>query len=317
MHYWLMKSEPDVFSIHDLKAANRAPWDGVRSYQARNNIDRMRPGDLFLFYHSSCRPPGLAGIGEIVSEPYPDRTALDPDSLYHDSRATAEKLPWKAVDVCFREAFDQLLSLEMIRTLAGLEGLALLKKASRLSVMPVTAAQLHRLLPVIALVLFALGAWLAWSGWQQQQGHAGSQALQHARDGVAQQATAALSAVREQFRAQLATPAVQSALAAGDLAAAGAALGEGVEGIEGAEVAPLDLDGIYAAVAGGDATYGKLAAMEAAVVADAVVASVIRDEGKPVLAVSAPARTEQGLVGVAYARLPLDRLTAAITAKRA
>ncbi|WP_150304637.1 EVE domain-containing protein [Pseudomonas saliphila] len=141
MHYWLMKSEPDVFSIGDLKAAKRAPWDGVRNYQARNNIEQMHAGDLFLFYHSSCKPPGLAGVGEIVSEPYPDRAALDPSSPYHDPKATAEKLPWKAVDVCFREAFDQLLSLETIRTLPGLEGLALLKKASRLSVMPVTAEQ--------------------------------------------------------------------------------------------------------------------------------------------------------------------------------
>ena len=179
---------------------------------------------------------------------------------------------------------------------------------------PVPAAQLHRMLPAIALVLFALGAWLAWSGWSQQQGNAGHQALQQARDGVARQATVALSGVREQFRAQLALPQVQAALAAGDLASAGSALGEGMEGAEGVEVAPLDLDEVYAAVAAGEATYGKLAAMEAAVVADAVVASVIRDDGKPVLAVSAPARTEQALAGVAYARLPLERLTAAITA---
>ncbi|MEH6387626.1 EVE domain-containing protein [Pseudomonas profundi] len=146
MHYWLMKSEPDVFSIDDLSNADRAPWDGVRNYQARNHIAQMQPGDLFLFYHSSCKPPGLAGIGEIVSAPYPDRAALDPGSPYHDPKATAEKLPWKAVDVCYRECFARLLSLETIKTLTGLEGLPLLQRASRLSVMPVTAEQWEILL---------------------------------------------------------------------------------------------------------------------------------------------------------------------------
>ncbi|QJD59296.1 EVE domain-containing protein [Pseudomonas sp. gcc21] len=141
MHYWLMKSEPDAFSIDDLRNADRAPWDGVRNYQARNHIAQMQPGDLFLFYHSSCKPPGLAGIGEVVSEPYPDRAALDPSNPYHDPKATEEKLPWKAVDVRYREGFTQLLSLEKIKTLAGLEGLPLLQRASRLSVMPVTAEQ--------------------------------------------------------------------------------------------------------------------------------------------------------------------------------
>lgn len=141
MHYWLMKSEPDVFSIEDLKAAKRAPWDGVRNYQARNNIEQMHAGDLFLFYHSSCKPPGLAGVGEIVSEPYPDRTALDPSGPYHDPKATNGKLPWKAVDVGYREDFARLLSLETIKTLTGLEGFPLLQRASRLSVMPVTAEQ--------------------------------------------------------------------------------------------------------------------------------------------------------------------------------
>ena len=145
MHYWLMKSEPDAFSLDDLEAAGRAPWDGVRNYQARNHMARMQPGDLFLFYHSSCKPPGIAGIGEIVSAPYPDRSALDANSPYHDPKATEQKLPWQAVDVFYREHFKQLLKLETIKTLAGLEGLPLLQRASRLSVMPVSAEQWEKL----------------------------------------------------------------------------------------------------------------------------------------------------------------------------
>lgn len=138
MHYWLMKSEPDTFSIEDLAAAGTAPWDGVRNYQARNYLQEMRPGDLFLFYHSSCSPPGLAGIGEVVSPPYPDRTALDPQNPYHDPRATETKLPWTAVDVAHRESFPRLLTLQCLRTLPGLDGLELLRRGSRLSVMPVS-----------------------------------------------------------------------------------------------------------------------------------------------------------------------------------
>jgi predicted RNA-binding protein with PUA-like domain len=138
MQYWLMKSEPDAFSIVDLAAVGEAPWDGVRNFQARNFIREMRPGDLFLFYHSSCNPPGLAGIGEIISQPYPDETALDPKSPYHDPRASNEKLPWLAVKVAHRETFRHLLPLQRLRELPGLEGLSLLRKGSRLSVMPVT-----------------------------------------------------------------------------------------------------------------------------------------------------------------------------------
>ncbi|GAA6131225.1 EVE domain-containing protein [Halopseudomonas sabulinigri] len=141
MAYWLMKSEPDAFSIDDLSAADQAPWDGVRNYQARNFMREMRPGDHFLFYHSSCQPPGLAGIGEIVSAPYPDSTALDPQNPYHDPKASTERLPWMAVDVRFERKFPALLALADIRQLAGLEELPLLQKGNRLSVMPITSEQ--------------------------------------------------------------------------------------------------------------------------------------------------------------------------------
>ena len=141
MAYWLMKSEPDTFSISDLERLGQAPWDGVRNYQARNFMREMQPGDEFLFYHSSCQPPGVAGIGRVVSEPYPDRTAIDPDSHYHDPKASIERLPWTAVDVAFQRKFPHLLTLADLRSLNGLEALALLQRGSRLSVMPVTTQQ--------------------------------------------------------------------------------------------------------------------------------------------------------------------------------
>src|SRR5690606_21875971 len=126
-------------------------------------------------------------------------------------------------------------------------------------------------------------AWFAWSGWRQQQDGASSTALQQARDTAAQQVAAALSDSRERFLAQLETPATQAALEAGDLAAAGTALGDGWDMAEATEVLPLELDAAYAAVAAGERGYGRLASLEGAVVADAVVAMVVRDGGAPAL----------------------------------
>lgn len=139
--YWLMKSEPDELSIHDLQRLKSARWDGVRNYQARNFMRSMAPGDLFFFYHSSCPEPGIAGIASIEGEPYPDPTALDPSSHYHDPKASAEKNPWTARDVGFVEAFASVLPLAMLRDQAGLEEMPLVQRGSRLSVMPVTEAQ--------------------------------------------------------------------------------------------------------------------------------------------------------------------------------
>lgn len=93
MAYWLMKSEPDEFSIKDLHTLGEARWDGVRNYQARNFMRAMAVGDLFFFYHSSCPQPGIAGIGRISEAAYPDPTALDPESHYFDPKASAEKKP--------------------------------------------------------------------------------------------------------------------------------------------------------------------------------------------------------------------------------
>lgn len=146
MPYWLMKSEPDELSIHHLQKLGRARWDGVRNYQARNFLRSMQESDLFFFYHSSCPEPGIAGIARIASATYPDPTALDPQSPYHDPKANAEKNPWSALDVEFVEALEQVLPLARLRDNPALAGLSLVQRGSRLSVMPVSEAQWQAIL---------------------------------------------------------------------------------------------------------------------------------------------------------------------------
>ncbi|MCE3264478.1 MAG: hypothetical protein K0R43_3557 [Pseudoduganella sp.] len=143
MPYWLMKSEPDEVSIDDVMSAKgrTVPWFGVRNYQARNFMrDAMQPGDGVLFYHSSCPEPGIAGIAEVVSGPYPDATQFDPQSHYYDAKATPEQPRWIAVDVKGVRK-TRLLSLAQMRTLPQLEDMVVLQKGSRLSITPVTPAQ--------------------------------------------------------------------------------------------------------------------------------------------------------------------------------
>jgi predicted RNA-binding protein with PUA-like domain len=141
MAYWLMKSEPDEFSISNLQKLGEARWDGVRNYQARNFLRAMAVGDQFFFYHSSCPEPGIAGIGKIIEAAYPDPTALDKKSHYFDLKASKEKNPWSAINVAFVEVFPAVLSLTFLKQQAALEDLPLVQKGSRLSVMPVTDEQ--------------------------------------------------------------------------------------------------------------------------------------------------------------------------------
>lgn len=148
MPYWLMKSEPDELSIHDLQRLGRARWDGVRNYQARNFLRAMRPGDLFFFYHSSCPRPGIAGIARIASAAYPDPSALDPRSHYHDARASDEKNPWSALDVEHVESFEQVLPLQRLKDDPSLAELPLVQRGSRLSVMPVDEMQWQAILAI-------------------------------------------------------------------------------------------------------------------------------------------------------------------------
>ncbi|GLK87603.1 EVE domain-containing protein [Pseudomonas turukhanskensis] len=148
MPHWLMKSEPEELSIHDLQRLGHARWDGVRNYQARNFVRSMAVGDLFFFYHSSCPEPGIAGVGRIIASAYPDPTALDPQSHYYDAKASLEKNPWSALDVEFVEAFPHVIALATLRELPALSELPLVKKGSRLSVMPVSASEWAAVLAV-------------------------------------------------------------------------------------------------------------------------------------------------------------------------
>lgn len=141
MPYWLMKSEPDTFSIDDLKSRPKSTehWDGVRNYQARNFMrDQMKKGDKVFFYHSACPVPGVAGIAKVVKEAYPDHTAQDPESTYFDPKATADNPRWFMVDVKFERKFKRLLPLSELKDNPALAGMGLLKKGNRLSIMPVT-----------------------------------------------------------------------------------------------------------------------------------------------------------------------------------
>ena len=143
MQYWLMKSEPDEVSIDDVMSAKgkTVPWFGVRNYQARNFMrDAMKVGDGVLFYHSSCPEPGIAGIAEVVSGPYPDATQFDPKSHYYDAKATQEQPRWISVDVKGMRK-TRLLPLAVLRSLPQLEDMVVLQKGSRLSITPVTPAQ--------------------------------------------------------------------------------------------------------------------------------------------------------------------------------
>lgn len=146
MPYWLMKSEPDEFSITDLEKRDLGRWDGVRNYQARNFLRAMQPGDSFFFYHSSCAVPGIAGIGRIASSAYPDPTALDQTSPYYEPKATAAQNPWSAVDVEHTETFTPVVPLTRLKGESALSDFALLRRGNRLSVMPVSDAHWQHIL---------------------------------------------------------------------------------------------------------------------------------------------------------------------------
>lgn len=149
MRYWLMKSEPDVYGIDHLAEApgQTDHWDGVRNYQVRNMMrDEMRPGDLAFFYHSNTKVPGIAGIIEIVSEGYPDHTAFDPESNYHDPKSDPDHPRWYMVDVRFVRRLERLIPLPELKANPALVDMPLVRKGNRLSVMPVTPEQWQAIL---------------------------------------------------------------------------------------------------------------------------------------------------------------------------
>ena len=139
--YWLMKSEPDVYSIDDLERDGTTFWDGVRNYSARNLMrDEMKVGDRVLYYHSNANPPGVAGVAEVVKESYPDHTQFDPKSKYHDSKATEEKPRWFMVDIEFVEKLPRVVTLPEIKDTSALSEMVLVNR-SRLSVQPVKKSE--------------------------------------------------------------------------------------------------------------------------------------------------------------------------------
>jgi predicted RNA-binding protein with PUA-like domain len=147
--YWLMKSEPDEFSIEALEKAGREPWTGVRNYQARNFMMKdMKVGDGILFYHSNCAVPGVAGLAEVVSVAYPDPTQFQKKSDYYDAASKPEEPRWWLVDVGFVRRFKRTVSLDELRAEVDVlgEDFALLRRGNRLSVLPVTSAQYKHIL---------------------------------------------------------------------------------------------------------------------------------------------------------------------------
>ncbi|MGH8086547.1 MAG: EVE domain-containing protein [Lysobacter sp.] len=147
--YWLMKSEPDAFSIDDLQRVDVEPWNGVRNYQARNFMrDGMKVGDGVLFYHSNTAVPGIVGTATVASEAYPDETQFDPKSDYHDPKSTREEPRWQLVDIKFERKLSRTISLDEIKRHANRLGeeFALIRRGNRLSVFPVSAAQYKYLL---------------------------------------------------------------------------------------------------------------------------------------------------------------------------
>ena len=140
-NYWLMKSEPDAFSINDLKRLKQSPWDGVRNYQARNFMKEMSEGDLVFFYHSSCNPAGIVGIAKVCKSAYPDHTSWDKSSAYYDAKSTPENPRWFMVDVEFIEKWSSILTLAELKQNPELADMLLTKKGNRLSVMPITHSE--------------------------------------------------------------------------------------------------------------------------------------------------------------------------------
>lgn len=149
MNYWLMKSEPSEFGIDDLiNMPNQTEhWDGVRNYQARNLMrDEMKIGDQVFFYHSNCEQPGVVGTMEIVREGYPDFLAFDPDDKHFDPKSDPDNPRWFMVDVKYLRKLDRTISLQELKQKPELEGLALVRRGNRLSIMPVTEEHWHFIL---------------------------------------------------------------------------------------------------------------------------------------------------------------------------
>jgi len=139
MQYWLMKSEPDTYSIDDLQSFGVDHWDGIRNYQVRNFFrDQMQVGEQAFFYHSNCKEPGIVGTMEIVSKAYPDHTAFDPSEKYFDSKSDPENPRWLMVDVRYIRHLNRMITLAELRQQKQIADMKLLQRGNRLSVLPLS-----------------------------------------------------------------------------------------------------------------------------------------------------------------------------------
>lgn len=148
MNYWLIKSEPDVYGIADLKRDRRTIWDGVRNYQARNFLREMQSGDRIFYYHSSTKPPGIVGLAEVTEVGINDPTQFDSTSKYYDPKSLPINPRWQTVAIKFDQMFAEIITLESLRQMFTPEELLVVRQGNRLSVMPVSVAVAERLLAI-------------------------------------------------------------------------------------------------------------------------------------------------------------------------
>ncbi|WP_416233598.1 EVE domain-containing protein [Cronbergia sp. UHCC 0137] len=147
VNYWLMKSEPQAYSITDLEQEQQTIWDGVRNYQARNFMRQMQPGDLVFFYHSNTNPPGIVGLMRVVKTGIADPSQFDPKSEYYDPKSTPESPRWQTVLVEFVKTFPQIISLSTLKEQFSGDELLVVKKGNRLSVIPVSETVAKQIIP--------------------------------------------------------------------------------------------------------------------------------------------------------------------------
>lgn len=150
MNYWLFKSEPDEYNLDDLAAepSGSGRWDGIRNYQARNILrDEVNVGDLVLFYYSSCKLPGAAGIAKVTRSAYPDPAQFDANSPYYDAKAVPDNPRWYCVDIAFKEKFQQVISLKSLKEITELSEMVLLKQG-RLSIQPVRKTEWQSIMAI-------------------------------------------------------------------------------------------------------------------------------------------------------------------------
>lgn len=146
MNYWLMKSEPEVYSIADLQRQRKTIWDGVRNYQARNFLRQMQLGDLAFFYHSNTNPPCIAGLMRVVKTGIADPTQFEPNSIYYDPKSSPQSPRWQTVALEFVEAFSNPILLSILRQEFSGEELMVVRQGNRLSVMPIDEAVANKIL---------------------------------------------------------------------------------------------------------------------------------------------------------------------------